>query len=117
MKEIIIVAAVVSLIVGCWSIGEAAPIDADGNIIENTDPMYNVMRDCATNGYFIYANTIYQCMRMGSISDDELAAYRKADGERQAAKRKEQEEWYQKWIKTDEGKAWQKEYREKLQKD
>ena len=74
----------------------------------------DVTMHCAAKGYFIYDSTIYMCVKIQeNVSKEELQAYTIADRKREAKKRAATDKWYKKWIKTDEGKTWLKEYRAK----
>ena len=75
----------------------------------------DVTMHCAAKGYFIYGSTIYMCVKIReNVSKKELQAYTLADNKRQAKRLAAQNKWYKEWIQTEEGKTWQKEYRQKL---
>ena len=65
----------------------AAPMDADGNIIENTDPYYVLLRDCAIDGFFIHEGVLLMCtiIRDG-VTDEEIVAWKKKEKDRVEAR-------------------------------
>jgi len=92
-----------------------------GMLDENGQPrllpytILDVSRHCSMNGYFVYDSTIYMCVKIReNVSKAELRKYYSADSKRQVKRATAQRKWFKEWIKTDEGKAWDKKYKEKL---
>ena len=105
----------------------AGMMDADGNPIANDIDLgamllqvsnydiADVTLHCALKGYFIYDSTIYMCVKIQeNVSKSELRAYTIKDNALQEKKRIARDKWYKKWIKTEEGRTWEKEYKRKL---
>ena len=109
------------------SYAQGAMLDADGKVIDKdystidlrqkTDhyAIADVTRHCEFKGYFIYDSTIFMCVKIREgVTTEELIAYNKADRKLQNKKRIARDKWYKEWIKTDEGKEWEVNYRKKL---